>query len=201
LTCDAVRGFTYEHALFGGERCYTVSPSDTAPALVALRAEVEIFSRPALTPGIQRRVPIDEIFALPSFDITRMNKLQPDELLTHVILPESAGKVRSVFRKAAMRNAWDFALTSVAVAAEMDGERCSDIRIVLGAVAPTPWRAKESEDILRGVPMKGARIDDAAQAAVHGAEPLPHNHYKIGLVKNLVRECLNEIAAGAAKNG
>lgn len=198
LTCDAVRGFTYEHALFGGERCYTVTPSDTAPALVALGAEAEYMAGAS---GARVRVPIEELFALPSFDITRMNKLFPDQILTRIILPESAKTKRSVFRKAAMRNAWDFALTSVAVAAEMDGERCADIRIVLGAVAPIPWRATEAENIVRGVPLKGTRIEDAVQASVHGAQPLTHNHYKIGLVKNLVRECLQEIADGQAKNG
>jgi len=201
VTCDAVRGFTYEHALWGGERCYTVTPSDTAPALVALGAQAEIWSWPALTPGMARRVPIEDLFALPSFDITKMNKLQPDELLRGITLPGSTSK-RSVFRKAAMRNAWDFALASVAVAAQMDGERCSEIRIVLGAVAPIPWRATEAENILRGAPLKAARLEDAVQASVSGAQPLTHNHYKIGLVKNLVRECLAEIAAGpAVKHG
>ena len=99
-----------------------------------------------------------------------------------------------------MRNAWDFALASVAVVAQMDGERCAEIRIVLGAVAPIPWRATEAENILRSVPLKGGRLEDAVQASVNGAQPLTHNHYKIGLVKNLVRECLQEIAAGQ-KNG
>jgi xanthine dehydrogenase YagS FAD-binding subunit len=191
-----VRGFTYEHALFGGERCYTVTPSDTAPALVALGAEAEYLAGP----GARVRVPIEQLFALPSFDITRMTRLLPDQLLTKIVLPGSSQGERSVFRKAAMRNAWDFALASVAVAAQMEGERCGRIRIVLGAVAPTPWRATEAEDILRGAPLKGARLEDAVQASVSGAQPLTHNHYKIGLVKNLVRECLQEIA-GQAKNG
>jgi xanthine dehydrogenase YagS FAD-binding subunit len=197
LTCDAVRGYTYEHALFGGERCYTVSPSDTAPALLALNAEIEFFGGGS---GELKRIPIDQLFALPSFDITRMVTLFPDLMVTRIILPESAKTVHSTFRKAALRNAWDFALTSVAVAAQMDGERCNDIRIVLGAVAPIPWRATEAENILRGVPLKGARLEDAVQASVHGAQPLTHNHYKIGLVKNLVRECLEEIASGSTSN-
>jgi xanthine dehydrogenase YagS FAD-binding subunit len=193
-TCDAVRGFTHEHALWGGERCFTVSPSDTAPALVALGAEAEIFNGKAI-----RRIPLNKLFALPSFDITCMHTLMPGEILTRVILPKSSGKVRSAFRKAAMREAWDFALASAAVHVELDGDRVHEIRIVLGAVAPVPWRATEAENVLRGGLLRGAqandrRIEDAVQAAVAGAEPLPHNHYKIGLVKNLVRECLLEIA-------
>jgi xanthine dehydrogenase YagS FAD-binding subunit len=193
-----VRGFTYEHALFGGERCYTVTPSDTAPALVALSAEAEYLAGAS---DAKVRVPIEYLFALPSFDITKMTKLKADDILTRILLPESAKTKRSIFRKAAMRNAWDFALASVAVAAQMDGERCAEIRIVLGAVAPIPWRATEAEKILCGVPLKSARLEDAVQASVHGAEPLAHNGYKIGLVKNLVRECLQEIASGAGTNG
>jgi xanthine dehydrogenase YagS FAD-binding subunit len=188
ITCDAVRGFTHEHALWGGERCYTVSPSDTAVALVALNASAEIFS------GKDKFAsPLFEIFALPSFDITSMHKLKPGEVLTGINLPASGPGSQSAFRKAAMRESWDFALSSVAIACEMEGDVCREARVVLGAVAPIPWRAREAEDVLRGARIQD-RIEDAVVAAVNGAEPLAHNHYKIGLVKNLVRECLNEIA-------
>jgi|GEM_PF-4926200 len=74
----------------------------------------------------------------------------------------------------------------------MEGDRVSSIRIVLGAVAPTPHRALEAEKILVGTNLKD-HIEDAVTASVAGAEPLPHNHYKIGLVKNLVRECLEDV--------
>ncbi|HUQ49252.1 MAG TPA: FAD binding domain-containing protein [Terriglobales bacterium] len=195
LTCDAVRGFTHEHALWGGERCFTVTPSDTAVALVALNAEAEIF-----TPGENgvRRVLLHSIFAKPSYDITMMHKLKRDELLTQVFLPPSRPGTRSAFRKAAMRQSWDFALASVAVQCEMEGETVREVRIALGAVAPVPWRARAAEDVLRGGRIKD-RMEDAVLASVHGAEPLPHNHYKIGLVKNLVRECLEEIMGPQGK--
>jgi len=194
LTCDAVRGYTHEHALFGGERCFTVTPSDTAVALVALAAEAEIFS---LREGGVRRVPLSDIFALPSYDITRMHKLKQDELLTSVLLPAKKPGARSSFRKAAMREAWDFALASVAVECVMEGEVCRDVRVVLGAVAPVPWRATRAEEALRGGKLRD-RIEDAVRASVEGAEALPHNHYKIGLIKNLVRECLEEVAQAKA---
>lgn len=190
LTCDAVRGYTHEHALFGGERCFTVTPSDTAVALVALDAEAEIYS---LEKNGARRSALSDIFALPTYDITRMHKLKHDELLTDVVLPEQKPTARSAFRKASMREAWDFALASVAIHCEMEGDTCREARVVLGAVAPIPWRALEAEDVLRGGKLKD-RIEDAVRASVNGAEALPHNHYKIGLIKNLVRECLEEIA-------
>ncbi|MEO6120101.1 MAG: FAD binding domain-containing protein [Terriglobales bacterium] len=190
LTCDAVRGFTHEHALFGGERCFTVTPSDTAVALVALDAQAEIFSLKAK--AIERRR-LSDIFALPAYDITRMHKLKQDEVLADIILPPAKPGARSAFRKAAMREAWDFALASVAVECEMEGDICREARIVLGAVAPVPWRATDAENVLRGGKIKD-RIEDAVRASVNGAEPLTHNHYKIGLIKNLLRECLEEIA-------
>lgn len=190
LTCDAVRGFTHEHALFGGERCFTVTPSDTAVALVALDAQAEIFS--LRSKALERRK-LSDIFALPAYDITRMHKLKQDELLVDVVLPPEKPGTRSAFRKAAMREAWDFALASVAVECEMDGDTCREVRVVLGAVAPVPWRATDAENVLRGGKIKD-RIEDAVRASVNGAEALPHNHYKIGLIKNLLRECLEEIA-------
>lgn len=190
LTCDAVRGYTHEHALFGGERCFTVTPSDTAVALVALDSQAEIYS---LRENAIHRMPLADVFSLPAYDITRMHRLKHEELLTDVLLPAQKITSRSAFRKAAMRESWDFALASVAVHCEMDGDRCREVRVVLGAVAPVPWRALDAENVLRGGKMKD-RIEDAVQASVNGAEALPHNHYKIGLIKNLVRECLEEIA-------
>ncbi len=192
ITCDAVRGFTHEHALWGGERCYTVSPSDTAPALVALGAEAEVFGKD----GALRTLPIEKLFALPSYDITSMHTLAHGEILTRIRLPAARPGARSAFRKAAMRESWDFALASAAVYVEMEGEVCREARVVLGAVAPVPWRAPEAENALRGGKLKD-RLEDAARAAVAGAEPLPHNGYKIGLVKGLVREALQEIAGSA----
>ncbi len=188
-TCDAVRGYTHEHALWGGERCYTVSPSDTAPALVALESSVDIIS-----PRGRRTTPIENLFVLPSFDIKSMHSLAADELIVLIEVPPAnpRGIRYSAFHKAAQRNTWDFALASCAIAAHMDGERVSSIRVVLGAVAPTPHRALEAEKILVGTNLKD-HIEDAVLASVSGAEPLPHNHYKIGLVKNLVRECLEDI--------
>jgi xanthine dehydrogenase YagS FAD-binding subunit len=187
MTCDAVRGFTHEHALWGGERCYTVTPSDTAVALVALNATAEIFGAEGT-----RNLSLADVFSPPTYDITAMHKLKSDEILTRIMLPPAKANSRSAFRKAAMRQSWDFALASVAIYCEMEGDACREARVVLGAVAPIPWRAHDAEAVLRGNRISD-RIEDAVRASVNGAQPLPHNEYKIGLVKNLVRECLEEI--------
>jgi len=102
---------------------------------------------------------------------------------------------RSTFIKYAMRDAWDFALASVAVAFVNDGGRARDCRIVLGGVAPTPWRRHAAEQEIEGKALTSANIESAARAAVAGAEPLAHNEYKIGLVRKLVRTALTELAA------
>ena len=193
ITCDAVRGFTHEHALWGGERCYTVTPSDTAVALVALEATAEIFGDDQ-----SKAMPLGEMFSPPTYDITAMHKLKPGEILMGISLPAARPNSRSAFRKAAMRKSWDFALASAAVYCEMEGEVCKEAHVVLGAVAPTPWRARDAETALRGNRVTD-RIEDAVRASVNGAQPLPHNEYKIGLVKNLVRECLEEISGPNAK--
>lgn len=188
ITCDAVRGFTHEHALWGGERCYTVSPSDTAVALAALDAQAEVF-----TPDGNQTLPLDQLFSSPAHDITAMHRLRTGELLHRILLPAARPAQRSAFRKAAMRQSWDFALASVAIVCDMEGDTCRAARIVLGAVAPVPWRALDAEALLPGRRIAD-QIEAVVSAAVHGAQPLPHNEYKIGLVKNLVRECLEEIA-------
>jgi xanthine dehydrogenase YagS FAD-binding subunit len=188
ITCDAVRGYTHEHALWGGERCFTVTPSDAAVALVAVNASVEVLTHEGF-----KTLALDEIFSPPTYDITAMHKLKPGELLTRILLPSAKPNSRSAFRKAAMRQSWDFALASVAVYCEMEGDVCRGARVVLGAVAPVPWRAFDVEAVLRGSRVKD-RIEDAVRASVNGAQPLQHNDYKIGLVKNLVRECLEEIS-------
>lgn len=193
ITCDAVRGFTHEHALWGGERCYTVTPSDTAVALLALNATAEIFGEDGL-----RTLPLADIFSSPTYDITAMHKLRHDEILTRIMLPPAKTNSRSAFRKAAMRQSWDFALASVAIYCEMEGDVCREARVVLGAVAPIPWRARDAEAILRGSRVAD-RIEEAVRASVNGAQPLPHNEYKIGLVKNLMRECLEEISGNNAR--
>ena len=103
----------------------------------------------------------------------------------------------SIFIKYAMRNAFDFALASVAVILDRkgDGLRASRCAIVLGAVAATPYRAREAEQVVVGTLLTDDVIHEAARAAVRGAEPLAMNEYKVGLVQKLVTEALQELRA------
>lgn len=187
IQCDARHGVNQEHAIFGGNRCYTVSPSDTAPALVALGASVTV--RGSET----REMPLEELFMPPGDNITVMHRLTPGSVLSQISVPVRPG-VRSTFVKYAMRNSWDFALASVAAALRIDGGVTRDVRIVLGGVAPIPWRSADAERELEGKALDRVRIESAAQAAVAAARPLAHNEYKIALVTKLVRAALTELA-------
>jgi xanthine dehydrogenase YagS FAD-binding subunit len=187
IQCDARHGIHQEHAIFGANRCYTVSPSDTAPALVALGATASIHGT---TP---RRIPVESLFVPPAEDITVMHRVAPGSILSSITVPVRSG-TRSTFIKYAMRNSWDFAIASVAAALRIEGGTARDVRIVLGGVAPTPWRSEDAEREIEGRRLERSIIESAARAAIAAARPLAHNEYKIALVKQLVRTALVELA-------
>jgi len=182
-TCyaSAPEAMNREHAIFGANRCVAVSPSDTAPALVALDAEMIVRSADG-----ERVIAAEDFFMEPAVDITRMTVLEPGDLLVSIRLPEAWADAEYHFEKIADRNSWDFALASVAAAFRMDGVTVSEARVVCGAVQCVPRRLRSVERIVRGE----ARTDDVAEAAgaaaVRGARALTHNAYKVPLVENLV---------------
>jgi xanthine dehydrogenase YagS FAD-binding subunit len=187
--CYAVSGENPYHCILGGAACYIVHPSDTAPALVALGAQVRVVSRS----GAQL-VPLDQFFVPPARSILRENILRPGDLLTEVLLPPVGRGWRSVYRKVRARGSWDFALAGVAVAVALADGRVEQVRVVLSGVAPVPWRATGAEEALAGNRLDGGTIARAAAASVAGAEPLAHNGYKIDLVRGLVAETLEGLA-------
>ncbi|HSR51238.1 MAG TPA: xanthine dehydrogenase family protein subunit M [Acidobacteriota bacterium] len=187
--CFAFAGENRYHAIFGGGPCYIVHPSDTAPALVALEAQLTIAG-----PEGERRVPAGDFFVLPRERIDREVILKADEIVTEVLLPRPAANLRSSYRKVRERLAWDFALTSVALALEFDGSSISKARVVLGGVAPIPWRAEAAEQVLKGKTITRDTARQASLAAAQGADPLEQNAYKVELVKGVVEESLLALA-------
>jgi len=188
-TCYAAEGENQFHCIFGGEVCFYVHPSDTAPALVALDALVRIAG-----PAGTRSVPAAEFFVLPSVDVTRETVLRPGELVTEVVLPAPAGEARGTYRKVRARGAWDFALAGAAVTATLAGGRVERARVVLSGVAPVPWRVPAAERALAGRRLAHDAIAKAASAAASGAQPLAQNAYKVELVRAAVEEALLAIA-------
>ena len=188
-TCYSIAGENEFHAIFGGGPSYIVHPSDTAPALVALDATFLIAG-----PGGERRVPAAEFFALPTVDASRENVLKDGEVLVSIALPAPRTGTRSTYHKVLDREAWTHAVVSAAVVLEMNGGVCRSARVVLGGVAPIPWRLPAVEQLLAGQRVTSELAAKAGEAAVAGARPLAKNGYKVPMVRAMVARTIVEIA-------
>jgi xanthine dehydrogenase YagS FAD-binding subunit len=175
-----------EHAIFDAGRCVAVTPSDTAPALVALDAEMVVRSAAG-----ERVIAAEGFFMGPAVDITRMTVLGPGDLLTTIRIPGAWAGARFHWEKVADRNTWDFALVNLAAAMRLDGDRIEDVRIACGGVQCTPRRLTEVEDLIRGRSRNAETAALAGAAAVSGARPLNYNHFKIPLMENLVKRSVH----------
>lgn len=182
---DSPRGMNREHCLFNASRCVAVSPTDTGTALAALDAVMVARSLDG-----ERRIPAGKFFVGPDTHITRMTSLEPGEILTAVRIPASWAGKRFYFEKVADRNAWDFALVSIAAALSVENGTISDARIVCGGVACTPYRLRNVEKAAIGRELSEESAEALAPLASHGARPLNHNHFKMPLMENLVRRAL-----------
>ena len=181
---DTPEGMNREHAIFGASRCAAVSPSDTAPALVALEARFVIRNG-----GGSRTVAAEDYFVGPDVDITRLNVLGPGDILTEIRIPQAWAGTPFYFEKVRDRPVWDFPLVGIAAVMRKRGERIEQARFVLSAVAAKPWRLPGVE-----AAVAGKTAHDAAAAAENiaaaGAVPLTHNAYKATLVRNLVKRAI-----------
>ena len=188
-TCyaDTPEGQNREHCLWGADRCVAVSPSDTAPALVALDARMAIAG-----PRGEREVAAEEFFIGPNIDIERMTVLEPGEVLTAIRLPAEWSGARWYFEKVADRNVWDFPLVNIATAMFLSGDRIERIRMAAGAVQCVPRRLTVAEQVATGQPKTEDTARLAGQSAVRGATPLNYNHFKIPLLQNLVTRAIRD---------
>ena len=185
--CYAVSGeHRYDHSVINYGKCVVAHPSDMAPALIALNAGAII-----ATSNGERKVPLQDFF-LGSNDYTE-TVLKPAELLVGVRVPNESSKTNQLFIKHRVRHASDFALASVAMAAEMSEGIVQDIRIVMGGLAPFPYVADRIEEMITGKGLDTRLILQAAKASIEGARPLPLNGYKLDLAKALVKLALESI--------
>jgi xanthine dehydrogenase YagS FAD-binding subunit len=182
---DTPESINREHAIFGADRCVAVNPSDTAPALVALDAQMVVRSAQR-----ERIVAAEDYFVGPAFDITRMTVLRPGEMLTAIRIPPTWAGTRFTFEKVRDRNVWDFALVSVASAMATSGGAIERLRLVANGVAATPTRLTRVEAAVQGKPLNRETGELAGELAIEGAQPLAHNAYKIPLLRNLVRRAI-----------
>lgn len=188
-TCyaDTPQGQNREHCLFGASRCIAVSPSDVAPAVVALEGVIVIAGE-----GGERAVPAEEFFIGPAVDITRMTILEPGEIVTAVRIPRKWAQARFYFEKVTDRATWDFALVNVAAVLIVDGDNIKDARVVCGAVECVPRRLKSVEQAIIGQPKSEGTAQIAGRIAAQGATPVQYNGYKVPLMENLVRRAIRD---------
>ena len=189
-TCFSFGGENQFHAIFGGGPSYIVHPSDTAVALLALGAKFRIVGASG-----ERTLAAADFFALPQQNPARENVLAADEALAEIQVPAPRVGTRSTYHKIMDREAWTHAVVSAAVVLEMDRQICRSARVVLGGVAPIPWRLPQVEEMLKGQRINEALAAKAAETALEGAKPLAKNAYKVPLTKGVVRRTLLELAA------
>ncbi|TLS47822.1 xanthine dehydrogenase family protein subunit M [Streptomyces montanus] len=193
--CPAIEGEHHNHAILGAsEHCVATHPSDMAVALAAFDAVVSYET--ADGPG---ELPLTD-FYLPVGDTPHLETALPSgALITGITLPPAPVAALSRYRKVRERASYAFAIGSIAAALDVRDGIVRDVRLAFGAVASRPWRATAAERALTGAPADAESFAAAADAELAAAEPLPHNGYKVTLIRNLVVAVLTELAEEAAR--
>jgi xanthine dehydrogenase YagS FAD-binding subunit len=185
---DTPESINREHAILGADRCVAVSPSDTAPALIALGASMVIRGAAG-----ERIVAAEDYFVGPGSDITRMTVLRPGELLMAIRIPGDWAGSQFYWEKVRDRQVWDFALVSVASAMTLSGTTIQNIRLVVNGVSARPLRLAAVEQYVKGKPRNEATAAAAGEMAVQGAQPLRFNAYKVPMMRNLVKRAIRGV--------
>lgn len=183
--CYAINGRNRYHAILGGGICHIVHPSDLAPALISLDAQVTI-----ATDGDDKMLALEEFYTLPRVNVRRENILKPNEILKEIAIPPLKSGTKSTYVKLKERGTWDFAIASAAVNGILSGGVFTDIRIVLGGVATIPWRLEKAERALKGKSVKEDLVKQAAVEALSDARPLKENAYKKDLAATVVTRAI-----------
>jgi xanthine dehydrogenase YagS FAD-binding subunit len=182
------------HAILGNVGpAYFVSPSSLAPALIAYDARLVVFG-----PKGAREVSAAQFFITPKSEGEREHDLKPNEIVTLIMLPSAAGVIAATY-EVRQKEALDWPLATASVALKMNGDKVSAARIVLGHVAPIPWRSPEAEAALVGKSISEEAAQAAGEAAVSKAKALSSNGYKIQLARVAVKRAILDAARGGAK--
>jgi xanthine dehydrogenase YagS FAD-binding subunit len=187
--CAALEGFNRTHAVLGtSDQCIATYPGDFAQALIALDASVDIIGKSGV-----RTIPFAQLHKAPGNSPQIETTLAAGELISGFSIP---GRwPRSVYLKARDRQSYEFALSSTAVALDVQDGVVRDARLALGGVATTPWRAREAEALLKGQKFDDGLAQRVAEAAFAGARASKHNAFKIALGKRVVARALHVAAA------
>ncbi len=189
--CFAVDGENQYHAIFGDGPCHIVHPSNLAVPIIAYGGRLRVVG-----PSGERLIDAGEFFVMPDRNIWAENVLAPNELITHVVLPPSRS-VKSATYEVRFKQAHDWPLALASVALTMSGASVQSARVVMGAVAPIPWRATAAESVLAGRQVTEEIAAKAAEAAVANAKPMTGNAYKVQIARTAVRRAI--LAAAGIK--
>ena len=189
--CFAIDGENPYHSILGRGMCQAVHPSGLAPALISLDAKVRIAGRKG-----SQEIPLEDLYRKPGMEQRQMTILKPGELITEVLIPRPPAGSRAVYLKSTERKAWAFALASVAVqvVAGKGNNEVKEGRIVLGGVAPFPWRSKVAERVLVNQKLTEDTMMKTAEAALTDARPLRDNKYKVPVAKGLIQKALEVLS-------
>lgn len=182
--CFSPAGENQFHAILGGGPSYIVHPSSLAVPSVAYGATFRLAG-----PKGERMVAAADYFTLPRQSLRMENVLAPDELLTHVILP-APGVVKSGHYEVRYKESHDWPIAFATVLLTMNGASVQSARVVMGAVAPIPWRSPAAEQALAGKPINDETAAAAADAALKDARPLSQNAYKVDVAKVAVKRAI-----------
>jgi xanthine dehydrogenase YagS FAD-binding subunit len=187
-TCFAVDGENQYHAIFGDGPCHIVHPSSLAVPAVALNARFRVVG-----PTGERVINAGDYFQMPDRNLFGETVLAPNELLTHVILP-SPGASRTATYEVRFKQSHDWPMAFASVALSMSGDIVRAARIVMGAVAPIPWRSQAAEAALTGKRLTEEAAMTAADASVQGAKPMTQNGYKVQIARTAVKRAIMKAA-------
>ena len=184
--CGALEGYNRMHALFGASNsCIAVNPSDMNVAMTALGATVHVKG-----PRGERTIAFADFHRLPGDHPEKDNTLERGELITSVDLPAPLYDKHVYYLKIRDRTSYAFALVSVAVALQTEGNTIKEARLVMGGVAHKPWRLHKAEAFLKGKEASEAVFQQTAQIAMEGAKAYAYNEFKLKLAPNAIRQAL-----------
>jgi xanthine dehydrogenase YagS FAD-binding subunit len=187
--CFAVEGENQYHAIFGDGPCHIVHPSSLAVPVIAYGGRFRVAG-----PNGAREIDAGQFFQMPNRNLYGETVLQPDEIVTHVLLPVPGQ--RSATYEVRFKQSHDWPLAAASVNLTMAGPTVKSARVVMGAVAPIPWRAEAAERVLAGKAITEAIATEAANAALAGARPMTGNAYKIQIAKTAVKRAILAASRG-----
>ena len=188
--CSALDGFNRMHAILGtSEDCIATHPSDMCVALAALEAIVRVTGKNG-----ERTIPFAEFHRLPGDKPHIDSTLQPDEIITAIDLPPRGFAEHYMYLKVRDRRSYAFALVSVAVGLEIEGDTIKHARLALGGVAHKPWRDVEAEAMLNGQSATRENFQKVANFIMRDAKGFNHNAFKINLAKHAIVRALKQAA-------